>query len=161
MEETVERTFQLFRWWLVVAAVITMAFGFALVLLPDTMGQLFGGLYLSDPLAIEGFGSEAGNYVQFVTAVLGAVMAGWGATLLGLLVFFFRPGHREAWWVITLSVIAWFVPDTAYSIWSGFWQNAVFNVLAFFLFAVPLAGTYTAMRKRRMPVESDVTESAL
>ncbi len=39
-------------------------------------------------------------------------------------------------------VTAWFTPDTAFSLWSGFWQNAVLNVAVATLFAVPLAATY-------------------
>ena len=25
------------------------------------------------------------------------------------------------------TVAAWFIPDTTFSLWSGFWQNAVLN----------------------------------
>ena len=51
---------------------------------------------------------------------------------------------REGWFTITVSVLAWFIPDTAFSLWSGFWQNAVFNTVFVVLFAIPLAATYRA-----------------
>jgi len=47
-------------------------------------------------------------------------------------------GLSESWYVLTLSVVAWYIPDTAYSILSGFWQNAVLNTAFFLLFSVPL-----------------------
>lgn len=51
-------------------------------------------------------------------------------------------GEAMGWRIIALSVAAWFVPDTAYSLWSGFWQNAVLNLAFLILFAVPLGATY-------------------
>jgi hypothetical protein len=47
-------------------------------------------------------------------------------------------GWREGWYLLTLSVAAWYLPDTAYSILSGFWQNAVLNSVFLVLFFVPL-----------------------
>lgn len=144
-----DRRFALWRWWLGVVAVAALAFGLSLAALPDAMARLFGGLYLSEPGAIAAFGADAAAYVKFVTAVMGAVMAGWAAALLLVVVFMFRPGRPDAWWLVAISVLVWFVPDTAYSLYSGFWQNAVFNVFALAVFVVPLAATYAAMRKNR------------
>lgn len=42
----------------------------------------------------------------------------------------------EAWQIIVLSVIAWFIPE------SGRWQNGVLNLMIVILLAVPLAATY-------------------
>jgi hypothetical protein len=39
------------------------------------------------------------------------------------------------------------VPDTAFSLGTGFWQNAVLNAVFVVLFAVPLAATYKAFGK--------------
>jgi hypothetical protein len=36
------------------------------------------------------------------------------------------------------SALAWFIPDTSYSLISGFWQNAVLNLAFAMLFALPL-----------------------
>jgi hypothetical protein len=43
----------------------------------------------------------------------------------------------------------WFVLDTALSLVSGFWPNAVLNVVLAVLFAVPLAATYRVFHLRR------------
>jgi uncharacterized membrane protein YqaE (UPF0057 family) len=43
--------------------------------------------------------------------------------------------------VLVPSVAVWFIADTAYSLSSGFWQNAVLNTLVLVVFAVPLAAT--------------------
>ncbi|MDO8848277.1 MAG: hypothetical protein Q7W51_07840 [Coriobacteriia bacterium] len=143
-----EGRFRFWTWWLAAVAVVAIAFGLSIVLLPDPMGRLFGGLYLSDPDGIAAFGHEAAGYIRFVSAVMGAVMAGWGAAILCVLALRFRPGNPDAWWVIAVSVLVWFIPDTAYSLSAGFWQNAVLNCGALILFAVPLAATYRASCSR-------------
>lgn len=141
-----EHRFRFWTAWLAVVAGAALAFGLALVLLPEPMARAFGGLYLSDPDAIALFGQEAARFVTFVSAVMGAVMAGWSAAILCLLALRFRPGNPDAWWVIAVSVLVWFIPDTAFSLHAGFWQNAVLNLGALVLFAVPLAATYRASR---------------
>jgi hypothetical protein len=54
----------------------------------------------------------------------------------------FARGAREAWTTIAVSVGAWFVPDTAFSLWSGFWQNALLNLAVASSFAAPLLATW-------------------
>ncbi|MGA1411228.1 MAG: hypothetical protein ACO37W_15995 [Prochlorotrichaceae cyanobacterium] len=39
---------------------------------------------------------------------------------------------------MVISLGSWFIPDTAYSIVSGYWQNAVLNIVFLSLFAAPL-----------------------
>jgi hypothetical protein len=43
--------------------------------------------------------------------------------------------------VITSSVCAGFAPDTTYSLLSGYWQNALLNVVCLMRFAIPLWAT--------------------
>jgi len=63
----------------------------------------------------------------------------------------FARGERLGWRVVAASVLAWFVPDSAFSVWSGFWPNAVLNLLFFVVFALPLAATYRASSMLRAP----------
>jgi hypothetical protein len=39
-------------------------------------------------------------------------------------------------------VVAWFIPDTAFSLWTDAWQNAALNFMLLALFAVPRAVAY-------------------
>ncbi len=48
--------------------------------------------------------------------------------------------------VAVLSVFAWYVPDTSYSLLSGYWQNALLNTVFLALFAVPLLATRGRLR---------------
>lgn len=133
----------LFWWrWLVVVTLGVLLFGLSLVLLPRPTQQLFNWLFFSSPQGNPAFSEAAVAYITFVCAVLGAVMFGWAVALLYALFGPFRCELREGWNMVTVSLTAWFVPDTAFSLWSGFWQNAVLNIGFAILFAIPLAATY-------------------
>lgn len=107
----------------------------------------FSLLLFFDPNHVESFGTQINRYISLAHAVLGAVMFGWGAVLLLIVRSWFVRGVREAWLAITISVVAWFVPDTAYSLWVGFWQNAVLNFVFFLLFCIPLLATRKAFHE--------------
>lgn len=131
--------------WLLVVVLGVMAFGISMVLLPGPIRMFFSLIFYSSAGAMDArFGPAAVEYVTFAHGVLGAVMFGWGAALLMVLYGPFRRGSREGWRIFAVSVGAWFVPDTLFSLWTGFWQNAVLNAVFAALFAVPLVATYKA-----------------
>jgi hypothetical protein len=42
------------------------------------------------------------------------------------------------WVATTTGLVAWFVSDTTYSVTSGFWENAVLNIIVVAVLAPPL-----------------------
>ena len=52
--------------------------------------------------------------------------------------------------MMAVSLVAWFVPDTTFSLWSGFWQNAVLNLVLGVIFVIPLATTYRVFQTERI-----------
>jgi hypothetical protein len=135
--------------WLLVTTTGVMAFGLALVFAPDLARQGFSLLVYADTVRITTFGADAVAYISLLHAVLGSVMFGWGVALLLVIRGLFARGVSDGWLIIAVSVVLWFVPDTAYSLWSGFWQNALLNVVFIILFGVPLAATYRAFHGTR------------
>jgi hypothetical protein len=129
-------------------AVMVLVFGLTLVLLADPMQRALESLYYS-PRAASALDSDAAAYTAFMGAVLGAVMVGWAVLLLFVLHGPFRRMETAAWNMIAASLVAWFVPDTAFSLWSGFWQNAVLNTVMLAAFAVPLAATCGRFHRQR------------
>ena len=127
--------------WLSLASAGIMAFGLIMVLLPALTMEGFSLLVYGSSSRIAGFGTEPGRYIALAHAVLGAVMLSWGLLLWFVVRGAFARGEREGWRMVALAVAAWFVPDTAFSLWSGFWHNALLNVLILLLYAVPLAAT--------------------
>ena len=135
--------------WLVAVTIGLMVFGLGMVLAPGFTRKAFGLLIYASTDHIATFGAEAVAYISLVHAVLGAVMFGWGVALLFVVSGPFGRGSREAWQIVAVSVAAWFIPDTAFSLWSGFWENAVLNLVFVVLFAVPLAATYRVFNETR------------
>lgn len=131
--------------WLVVMTVVVMLFGIGMVVAPGLTRQAFGWLVYASPDRIGAFGADAVAYISLVHAVLGAVLFGWGTAMLLIVLGPLRRGAREGWQMLVVSLVAWFIPDTAFSLWSGFWQNAALNVAVAALFAIPMAATYRAV----------------
>lgn len=130
-------------YWLCTITVGVILFGISMVLTPNLLLQFFSWLVYSSPSNIQNqFSPEAVRYILLVHAVLGAVMFGWGISLLMLLANIFRKFPKESWNILTTSIFAWYIPDTVFSLWSGFWQNAVFNSIFAILFAIPLISMY-------------------
>ena len=129
--------------WLLVVIVGVMLFGISMIMSPHLISQFFSLLFYASANGIESqFGTAAVAYITLIHGVLGAVMFGWGMSLLLVLLRLFQRGSREGWLILSVSVTVWFVPDTLFSLWTGFWQNAVLNLLFALLFAIPLVATY-------------------
>ncbi len=132
--------------WLVAVTVGMMAFGLFMVVAPGLTRQGFSLMVYSDADRIGGFGAKPAAYIELVHAVMGSVMFGWGTAMLLVLRGPFRQELREGWTILAVSLTAWFVPDTLYSLASGFWQNAVLNAVFAVLYGIPLAATYRQAR---------------
>jgi hypothetical protein len=141
--------FKFWRRWLIVVIVAWLAFSLALLMAPGLTRQFFGMLIYQAPAAIEAFGPAAVAYISLLHAVLGAVMFGWGTALLAVVVGPFKQLSWQAWLTLAGSLLAWFIPDSLYSLHSGFWQNAAFNLVFAVLFAIPLLACYSECLENR------------
>jgi hypothetical protein len=118
----------LFWWrWLVVVTLGVLLFGISLIVAPEFTRRFFGLLLYSSPESLATFGAPAVAYITLVHGVLGAVMVGWGVALLFTLPGPFRHFSKQGWRTMVVSLLVWFIPDTALSLRSGFWQNATPN----------------------------------
>lgn len=134
--------------WLQVATSGTILFGLALVMLPDLARRGFGLLIYGESDALSAFGAGVQPYLTLSHAVMGSVMVGWGSALWLTLRGPFRRGERHGRDVFAISLAAWFVPDTAASLSTGLWPNAVLNAAFALAFAVPLIATRSCFRSR-------------
>ena len=127
--------------WLLVASVGVILFGLVLVTVPAMTRQGFSLLVYSSSARLDAFGTEQVRYISLAHAVIGGVMVGWGAALLLITRELFAKGNRLGWKLLVVSLGSWFIPDTTYSLLSGYWQNAALNVIFLTLFAIPLWAT--------------------
>jgi hypothetical protein len=85
---------------------------------------------------------QATSYISLLHAVLGAVLFGWFFTVFLIARGPFAQGVKGSWMQIALPLNAWFIPDTTYSLLSGFWQNASLNLVFYTVFMIPLLATF-------------------
>ena len=135
------RGMALFWWfWLLVVSGGVVAAGLVMLLAPGLTRLLFSLLLFASPVTIDRFGQQAVGYATLTHGVLGAVLFGWGVMLLAIVAGPLRRQSREAWTTCAISVAAWFIADTGFSLATGFWQNAVLNGVLAILFGLPLVG---------------------
>jgi hypothetical protein len=124
--------------WLLIASAGVILFGLGLVVVPAIARQGFSLLVYSSSSRLDNFGPEQVRYISLSHAVIGGVMVGWGFALLLVTRELLAKGSRLGWNLIAISLGAWFIPDTTYSLLSGYWQNAALNIVFLALFALPL-----------------------
>lgn len=138
-----------FWWfWLLAAVSGVILFGLALIFLPAQMEQFFNWMLFASQTAVPIQDPAAVAYVRFVYGVLGAVMVGWGVSMLWVLIGPYGRGERAGWLALATPLAFWFVLDSSLSVAQGFWQNAVLNSIFAALFALPLAATFSACMHR-------------
>ncbi len=125
--------------WLSVTAVGIALFGLSMALLPAFTAKVFSSLIYFRPDFIESeFTPESLKYIQLAHAVLGSVMVGWGMLLLMLAIGPLRKGNRDILKYFTVSIFSWALPDTLFSLLSGFWPNALLNLALALLLLIPI-----------------------
>lgn len=127
--------------WLLVASVGVIVFGLVLVAVPALTRQGFSLLVYSSSVRLDAFAPEPVRYISLAHAVIGGVMVGWGVALFLITRELLAKGNRLGWKLLVLSLGSWFIPDTVYSLLSGYWQNAALNAVFLMFFAVPLWAT--------------------
>jgi nitrogen fixation-related uncharacterized protein len=78
---------------------------------------------------------------QWFSAMLGAVIAGWGVCLIFIAHYPFKRKESWSWHCVLLGLSVWFVLDTALSLYLKVYFNAIFNTVLFGLALLPLVFT--------------------
>lgn len=129
--------------WLYVVIFAIMLLGGSMVLLPGMAREFFSMLFYFAPGQFQArYPAAANEYIIFAHGVLGVVMLGWGVTMLLILRGPFCRCDSDGWALLAVPMLTWFVADTGFSLFTGFWQNAILNSVLLVLFAIPLAATW-------------------
>ena len=83
---------------------------------------------------------------QFASAIYGALMIGWGATLLLAGRLAIRRNDAELLTILLVGLAAWLIVDSLFSLYYGAFSNVRVNVAMLVLFSFPLI---KALRERR------------
>lgn len=107
-----------------------MAFG--LLLISGAFGATDGAMTLLLELLGAGRPITYDPLHRFSIALMGAVSLGWGATLLSAARITPDLSTQQAqklWRMVTYAILLWFVVDSALSVATGFWRNAIPNTV--------------------------------
>ena len=138
--------FSFWQAWLFVASLVIVAFGLALALFNQTapFDWLFNDRVNRAFWSSPDVPAAAASFQQWIYGVLGATVAGWGVVIAFIARDPFARRERWAWNGLALSLLAWFIPDTALSLRFGVTVNAILNLLLFVIVLLPLAFTRQA-----------------
>ncbi len=78
------------------------------------------------------------NLVEWESALYGAIMTGWGVTLLLVGRIAFKQQNKELKRALFIGLAIWLAIEAAASAWFGVWFNVGVDVAVGALFAVPL-----------------------
>lgn len=76
--------------------------------------------------------------LPWTSALYGAIMVGWGVTLLSVGRLAFRRKDLELQRALLAGLAVWLFLEAAASAWLGVWFNVGVDIAVFVLFAVPL-----------------------
>jgi hypothetical protein len=98
--------------------------------------MLFGILYVFVGLKI--LPVQRNVLVDWESALYGALMIGWSATLLLIGRIAFQRNDQELKRALLIGLLMWLAIEAAASVWFGVWFNVGVDAVVFALFLVPL-----------------------
>lgn len=132
--------------WLTFTSLATVVFGLFMVLAPGLTKQGFGLMIYQNASQFSLFDPQASKLFELAHAVMGSVMAGWGALMFMLVRRLPTSDVADTLNMLSVSLLVWFVPDTTFSLYSGFWQNAVLNASFALMYGVGMWGLRSSRR---------------
>jgi hypothetical protein len=103
----------------------------------DGLARRLFVLFADNPDNAAMFGHPA---VRFGLGLQGALTIGWGMTMLAA----FQAAKASGPWLwraLTWAVVTWWFLDSAISVMTGFWINAVSNTVLLIAFVIPIAAS--------------------
>jgi len=91
---------------------------------------------------------ERGTLLPWESAIYGAIMMGWGATLLLVGRIAFRRKDSELMKTLVCGLVVWLVVEGAFSIYFKVWFNVGVDVAVLALFSVPLLKAMALTKKQ-------------
>ncbi|GAB5409915.1 MAG: hypothetical protein BalsKO_22800 [Balneolaceae bacterium] len=133
------RTLKFHKFWLKVTAFVVGSFGPVFFL--GTMESTLEPARLSLDLLswpIDGLTTYSSPDTRFLSALTGGFLFGWGIMIWCLQNWVYDAAPDGTRKTVLISLLAWFVLDSAGSVASGNSSNAFFNVIALLIAVGPL-----------------------
>ena len=89
--------------------------------------------------------------LEWETALYGAIMTGWGVTLLLAGRHAFQRGDRDLMKIIFYGLTIWLIIEAIFSAYLGVWFNVGVDLGVFLLFSYPLVKAVRSMPQVKRP----------
>jgi hypothetical protein len=103
---------------------------------------------------------DRNTLVPWQSAIYGAIMMGWGTTLLCVGRVAFRRNDSELMKALVYGLIVWLVVEAAFSIYFKVWFNVGVDIAVFALFIIPLLKAIAHIEKAKGPHQRGNANSA-
>lgn len=144
-----EQKYFMFWWrWLIFAVLVHIAFGFSMFLMPETTNANFSFLVYGNVDTLKQFGQEPYRYINYIHSLLGAIALGWGISLFYIILKPLYHQEKDAWFGLAFSILCWFLSDTGVSLVSGYWQNAILNLVFLIFYFTGLVFIFKYMKTK-------------
>jgi hypothetical protein len=128
--------------WLQFATIGVILYGAGLIVMPGLTLDFFSLIFFGGTGGFQArYSHEAIEYIKFIHGDLGSIILGWGVTFYLILSGPFRRAEMGGWAMLALPMAAWFVSGAVHSLYTGYRQNVIFNLVFLLLYAIPLMAT--------------------
>ena len=135
--------------WIIVVSAISALLGLFLSFTPYVQ-QFLGPIYYNSFFTSDAYATlspEAVQFHRFMFGLSGAVLTSWLLSVVAIAHIPFRRGERWAWWIILITLLAWFAGDSYTSLVTGFVVHAFLNLSLLIALGIPLAFTYSSFKE--------------
>jgi hypothetical protein len=91
---------------------------------------------------------DRATLLPWQSAIYGAIMMGWGATLWRVGRIAFRRNDSELLKALIFGLVVWLVVEAAFSIYFSVWFNVGVDIAVLALFSVPLLKAIALIKKQ-------------
>lgn len=131
--------------WLKTAAVLSAAFGLAMVLaLATPLSQAFGFFLDLAFLPLDGGQAQEPGPASLMTAISGGLLCGFCVLIYLVTEHVYKSSPGLGRRLLIPALLAWYIPDSLGSFAAGAWFNIVMNSAFLALFLMPLLLTRPA-----------------
>lgn len=92
------------------------------------------------------------TFLPWQSSLYGAIMMGWGTTLLCIGRIAFRRNDAELMMALVYGLIVWLIVEAVFSIHFRVWFNVGVDIAVLALFSTPLLMTIAQIKKQSAPV---------
>jgi hypothetical protein len=125
--------------WLKITMFIIIAAGILLIILGNTSNTDFLSEQINSVFFSGRIPEESALLMKgWLIGLMGAVMAGWGSTMLYIAYIPFRKGEKWAWRSIFYPVLIWYILDSSVSLYYEATFNVIINTVMFLQIVAPL-----------------------